>query len=107
MGLGASNTLYEIFLHLTWSLPFIGALQSLLLSRAEKIRNYAAASMLALSAVSSTLLLLSYLSAGANEFSYKWISSIGANLEFNVDGLSVFMANKFSHVTSKQSTFRR
>jgi NADH-quinone oxidoreductase subunit L len=61
------------------------------LSRAEKIRNYAAASMLALSAVSSTLLLLSYLSAGANEFSYKWISSIGANLEFNVDGLSVFM----------------
>ncbi len=50
------------------------------------------ATTLFISAISSTLLLSSYVSAGARQFSYIWVSSIGANLEFNVDGLSVFMA---------------
>ncbi len=77
---------------MTWALPYVGALLSPLLAKAERVRNYAAASMLFMSAISSTMLLLFYTSVGAQEFSYSWIGSIGANLEFNVDGLSVFMA---------------
>lgn len=83
---------YEAFLHLTWVLPYAGALLSLLLMGAGRAREYAACSMLFISAASSTLLLTSYLSFGAGEFSYPWVSSVGANLEFNVDGLSAFMA---------------
>ncbi len=63
----------------------------MILTKAEKLRNYATVLMLFISAVSSTMLLTSYFSAGAREFSYVWVSSVGANLEFNVDGLSAFM----------------
>jgi NADH-quinone oxidoreductase subunit L len=83
---------YELFLHLTWALPYVGAFLTLILANVKKIKEYVAVIMLFIPALSSTFLLLSYLNQGSKEFSYLWVSSIGANLEFSVDGLSAFMA---------------
>ncbi|HID16967.1 TPA: NADH-quinone oxidoreductase subunit L, partial [Candidatus Bathyarchaeota archaeon] len=91
---------YEVSLHLTWVLPYAGALLSLLLMGIKRTKEYVACSMLFISAASSTLLLISYLSFGAGEFSYPWVSSVGGNLEFNVDGLSAFMASLVAWLSS-------
>lgn len=82
----------ELFLLLTWASPYIGALLSLMLSKLGKVRDGVAVLMLFISALSSTLLLNSYVSIGEGEFTYPWVSSIKADLSFYVDGLSSFMA---------------
>lgn len=78
---------------LTWSVPFIGALLSLILSRTGKLRDVIAVLAILTSAIFSTLTLLEFLSSREPvQESYTWITSLGISAGVYVDSLSAFMA---------------
>jgi NADH-quinone oxidoreductase subunit L len=84
----------EIAIHLTWTLPFIGALAVLIFTVLGKkaIRGYFAVAALFISAVASTLLLSIVLNGqGFLELSYPWVPSLGVDLGFFIDTLAAFM----------------
>jgi len=76
---------------LTWSLPFIGALLSLILR--GKVRDIIAVLAILASAVFSTLSLQEFLRAGEPiHMSYQWIQSLSISMGTYVDSLSGFMS---------------
>ena len=76
---------------LTWSLPFIGALLSLILR--GKVRDIIAVLAILASAIFSTLSLQEFLRAGEPiHMSYQWIPSLGISMGTYVDSLSGFMS---------------
>lgn len=78
---------------LTWSIPFIGALLSLVLSGTGKLRDLVAVLAILTSAVFSTFTLMEFLSSGEPiHTSYDWISSLGVSVGVYVDSLSAYMA---------------
>ncbi len=78
---------------LTWSVPFVGAVLSLVLNRAGKVRDVVAVLAILASALFSTLTLMEFLSSGKPiHVSYEWVSSLGISLGVYVDSLSAYMS---------------
>ncbi|MCS7103183.1 MAG: NADH-quinone oxidoreductase subunit L, partial [Candidatus Korarchaeum sp.] len=78
---------------LTWSIPFVGAVLSLILSRAGRARDVVAVLAILASALSSTLTLMEFLSSGKPiHISYSWVNSLGISLGVYVDSLSAYMS---------------
>lgn len=78
---------------ITWSVPFLGAVLSLILSKAGRVRDVVAVLAILVSAISSTLTLMEFLSSGKPiHISYDWIASLGVSLGVYVDSLSAYMS---------------
>jgi NADH-quinone oxidoreductase subunit L len=78
---------------LAWEIPYIGAVLSLLLNRAGKIRDLIAVLAIFSSAIFSTLALQEVLTSDKPiHVSYKWIESLGITFGVYLDSLSGFMA---------------
>ncbi|MEM3870866.1 MAG: NADH-quinone oxidoreductase subunit L [Candidatus Korarchaeum sp.] len=78
---------------LTWSVPFVGAVLSLILNKAGRVRDVVAVLAILASAIFSTLTLMEFLySDKPIHISYSWINSLMISMGVYVDSLSAYMS---------------
>ncbi len=84
----------ELFTHLIWATPYIGALMVLPLFKTRRVKNYVGVIALLISALASTLSLMAVqgIHEGYLHYSYPWIPSLKVNLSIYADSLSSTMA---------------